>query len=71
MRCGEEVAMISIQTQCQECKEMIFLRVDAFLEFDLMQDEELESNDSFSAYCPNCNAEIEFSVILSQIQNFN
>ncbi len=63
--------MISIQTQCPECKEMIFLEVGAFLEFDLMQDEELENNDAFSAYCPSCNAEIEFSVILSQIQNFN
>ena len=56
--------MISIQTQCQECREVIFLEVGCFLEFDLMQDEELESDDSFSVYCPLCNAEIEFSVIL-------
>ena len=63
--------MISIQTQCQVCKEGIFLEVVDFLEFDLLQDEELENDDSFSAYCPHCNAEIEFNVILSQVKNFN
>lgn len=62
--------MLTIQTQCPHCNESIFLKIPAYLEFDLCEEQEFESDDSISALCTNCNAEIEFNIILSQIQNY-
>lgn len=63
--------MINIQTQCQKCGEDIFMRTMHELEFDLQEENEMEQEDYFSTFCPKCNAEIEYTIILHQIQKYN